>query len=168
VQAVYPLHFPEPGYPTTIDDLYEGTLFNLRQWAMSPESTPGLLCAAGFTEKNGNSYFNGQSVYAQRPHHGNRTSVGLRDPWDSNVAHTGPKTLDNSHGDVTYDNLEAWLKIQAARRGRSGRTPIQLRSRFNWFVSLSIYTLFRTLRPMQHIAAMTYPHPLAARIRVPI
>src|SRR6185503_11113290 len=34
VQALYPLHYPQPGYPANIDDTYQKTLANLRQWGM--------------------------------------------------------------------------------------------------------------------------------------
>jgi hypothetical protein len=46
VQAVYPFHYPPPGYPVTIDDVYQGTLYDLRQWAMQPGDGPSLLCSA--------------------------------------------------------------------------------------------------------------------------
>lgn len=132
VQAVYPLHFPAPGYPATIDDVYEGTLFNLRQWAMSPESAPGLLCAAGFTEKNGNSYFNGTQCMANVPITGTVPLLDFASFGTSIVAHTGPKILDNSNGDVTYDQLESWLKDPNRTTGtlwkdpESTSVPIQL------------------------------------------
>ena len=36
-QRLPPLfHYPAPGYPTAIDDVYQGTLYDLRQWAMQP------------------------------------------------------------------------------------------------------------------------------------
>jgi hypothetical protein len=123
VQAVYPLHFPEPGYPTTIDDVYEGTLFNLRHWAMSPESTPGLLCAAGFTEENGNSYFNGTQCMANVPITGTVPLLDFATFGTRIVAHTGPKILDNSHGEVTYDKLEAWLKDPSRTTGTLWKDP---------------------------------------------
>lgn len=49
VQALYPFHYPQPGYPLHIDDTYQKTLANLRQWAMLPTSDPGLLCTVGLT-----------------------------------------------------------------------------------------------------------------------
>lgn len=132
VQAVYPLHYPAPGYPTVIDDIYEGTLFNLRQWAMSPESTPGLLCAAGFTEKNGNSYFDGTRCMANVPITGTVPLLDFATFGNKITAHTGPKILDDSHGDVTYDKLESWLKDPSRTTGtlwkdpESTSVPIQL------------------------------------------
>jgi hypothetical protein len=132
VQAVYPLHYPAPGYPATVDDVYEGTLFNLRQWAMSPESTPGLLCAAGFTAKTGNSYFNGTECMANTPINGTVPLLEFANFGNQIVAHTGPKILDNSNGDVLYDQLENWLKDPSRTTGtlwkdpNSTSVPIQL------------------------------------------
>ena len=51
VQAVYPFYYPRPGYPEHIDDVYQVTLYNLRQWAMLATEDPGLLCAGGLTVK---------------------------------------------------------------------------------------------------------------------
>jgi hypothetical protein len=50
VSALYPLHYPNPGYPGHIDDTYQKTLANLRQWGMLPTSDPGVLCTVGLTE----------------------------------------------------------------------------------------------------------------------
>lgn len=52
VQALYPFHYPKPGYPVRIDDTYQKTLANLRQWAMIPTDDPGLLCTVGLTQGN--------------------------------------------------------------------------------------------------------------------
>jgi len=49
VQALYPFHYPKPGYPLHIDDTYQKTLANLRQWAMIATTDPGLLCTVGLT-----------------------------------------------------------------------------------------------------------------------
>ena len=50
VQSLYLFHYPKPGYPLRIDDTYQKTLANLRQWAMLPTDDPGLLCTLGFTD----------------------------------------------------------------------------------------------------------------------
>ncbi|HEY0159892.1 MAG TPA: hypothetical protein VGF28_21585 [Thermoanaerobaculia bacterium] len=50
VQALYPFHYPKPGYPLQIEDTYQKTLANLRQWGMMRSSDPGLLCTVGLTE----------------------------------------------------------------------------------------------------------------------
>jgi hypothetical protein len=52
VQALYPFHYPQPGYPVHIDDTYQKTLANLRQWGMLPTRDPGLLCTVGLTASN--------------------------------------------------------------------------------------------------------------------
>ena len=52
VQSLYPFHYPKPGYPVRIDDTYQKTLANLRQWAMLPTEDPGLLCTVGLTAGN--------------------------------------------------------------------------------------------------------------------
>ncbi|HET7434660.1 MAG TPA: hypothetical protein VFN10_08115 [Thermoanaerobaculia bacterium] len=49
VQAIYPLYYPRPGYPLHIDDTYQKTLANLRQWAMIATNDPGVLCTVGLT-----------------------------------------------------------------------------------------------------------------------
>ena len=60
VQSLYPLHYPRPpGYPVHIDDIYQKTLANTRQWAMLPGSEPGLLCTVGLTSTDGTSCLNG-------------------------------------------------------------------------------------------------------------
>jgi hypothetical protein len=50
VLGLYPLHYPRPGYPVHIDDVYQKTLANLRQWALIPTTDPGLLCTVGLTD----------------------------------------------------------------------------------------------------------------------
>jgi len=42
VQALYPLYYPRPGYPVHIDDVFQKTLANLRQWGMMKSSDPGF------------------------------------------------------------------------------------------------------------------------------
>ena len=53
VQSLYPLYYPRPGYPVRIDDTYQKTLANLRQWAMLPTDDPGILCTVGLTDGEG-------------------------------------------------------------------------------------------------------------------
>jgi hypothetical protein len=59
VEALYPLHYPQPGYPVNIDDTYQKTLANARQWAMLPSRDPGLLCTVGLTSSDGTSCLTG-------------------------------------------------------------------------------------------------------------
>src|ERR1051326_5335405 len=61
VQAVYPLYYPRPGYPVHIDETYQKTLANLREWAMLASSDPGLLCTVGLESDTPASHcFEGQ------------------------------------------------------------------------------------------------------------
>src|SRR5688572_20157154 len=53
VQSLYPFHYPKPGYPVRIDDTYEKTLANLRQWGMLKTNEPGILCTVGLTDGDG-------------------------------------------------------------------------------------------------------------------
>lgn len=57
VQSLYPFYYPRPGYPVRIDDTYQKTLANLRQWGMMRSTEPGLLCTVGLT--NGNACLEG-------------------------------------------------------------------------------------------------------------
>lgn len=50
VQSLYPFHYPRPGYPVRIDDTYQKTLANLRQWGMLRGTEPGVLCTVGLTQ----------------------------------------------------------------------------------------------------------------------
>jgi hypothetical protein len=109
VQSLYPFHYPPPGYPVVVDDIYQGTLYNLRQWAMQRDDGPGLLCTAGFTTPNGASNFSGAQCL---------TGVAITGtvPLLENFAigtplnlTSGPKVLDNSNGVVYYDQLGSWL-----------------------------------------------------------
>jgi len=59
VQSLYPLHYPQPGYPANIDDTYQKTLANMRQWAMQPGPEPGTLCTVGLTSSNGKTCLSG-------------------------------------------------------------------------------------------------------------
>ncbi|MGC1304576.1 MAG: hypothetical protein WA840_19580 [Caulobacteraceae bacterium] len=110
VQAVYPFHYPSPGYPLKIDDTYEGTLYNLRQWAMTPGGEPGLLCSGGFTTPNGSSNFSGDRCLSGVTFTG---TVPVLEGSGAGVALTfpaGPKVLDNANGVVTsYPALASWL-----------------------------------------------------------
>jgi hypothetical protein len=112
VSALYPLHYPQPGYPVNIDDVYQKTLANLRQWAMLPTTDPGLLCTVGLTTSDGKDCVTG-TINGNVPFfvHLNRPSIAK-----INVA-AGKKVLDNSNGVVYYDQLGAWLADPARTTG---------------------------------------------------
>jgi len=67
VEALYPLHYPTPGYPLHIDDTYQKTLANLRQWAMLPTRDPGLLCTVGLTDERGTGCLSGINITGTVP-----------------------------------------------------------------------------------------------------
>lgn len=67
VQALYPLTYPRPGYPEHIDDTYQKTLANLRQWAMIPTRDPGLLCTVGLTNADNTGCISGIQITGKVP-----------------------------------------------------------------------------------------------------
>jgi hypothetical protein len=67
VEALYPLHYPQPGYPVHIDDTYQKTLANMRAWALSPSREPGLLCTVGLTASNGRDCASGMNITGTVP-----------------------------------------------------------------------------------------------------
>jgi len=121
VQSEYPFHYPTPGYPVRIDDIYQGTLYNQRQWAMQPGTGPGLLCTVGFTvptdAANGTSNFSGKTCLANVAISGMVPTVeGLAAGAKINVQ-SGPKVLDNSHGTVLYEKLQSYLDDKTKTTG---------------------------------------------------
>jgi hypothetical protein len=117
VQAVYPFHYPPPGYPAAIDDVFQGTLYNERQWAMQGDDSPGLLCTAGFTTPNGASNFSGAQCLAGVPITGTvplLENFAIGTPLNLT---SGPKVLDNSNGVVYYEQLRSWLADPARTKG---------------------------------------------------
>lgn len=117
VQSEYPFHYPTPGYPVRIDDIYQGTLYNQRQWAMQASAGPGLLCTVGFTVPNGSSNFSGTSCLRDVAISGQVPAVeGLAVGAQINVQ-SGPKVLDNTNGIVLYDQLAAYLNDKAKTTG---------------------------------------------------
>ena len=127
VQAVYPFHYPAPGYPTAIDDVYQGTLYDLRQWAMQPGDGPGLLCTAGLTTPNGASNFSGAACLANVPITG---AVPLLENFAVGpklALVSGPKVLDNStpSAPVDYDQLKPWLDDKTRTPGVLWLDPVK-------------------------------------------
>lgn len=123
VRALYPLHSPAPGYPQAIDDVYQGTLANLRQWAMRADSSAGLLCAAGLTEPNGPSHFGGANCLRDVSIQGAVPLIARSSVGPNITAHSGPKILDNSQGEVTYEQLGNWLKDGKRTSGALWKDP---------------------------------------------
>ena len=125
VQALYPFHYPRPGYPVRIDDVYQKTLANLRQWAMLPTTDPGLLCTVGLTQTvdGVTQCLTGATITGAVPII-NRSARGI----PLNVP-TGRKVLDyqavrgGSPVITYYEMLESWLADPARTTGTLWLAP---------------------------------------------
>lgn len=125
VQALYPFHYPQPGYPLHLDDAYQRTLYNLRQWAMIPTSDPGLLCTVGLTESTaeGTRCVSGGTITGAVPLI-TQSAQGI--PID---VPSGFKVLNyetSMGGETTivyYDQLESWLNDETRTTGKLWLDP---------------------------------------------
>jgi len=129
VQALYPLHYPQPGYPVHIDDVYQKTLANLRQWGMLKSTDPGLLCTVGLLDSTGMRCLTGpmitgivpmvmpQNIPANLP-------PGAAPPVQINVA-AGPKVLnvDANNDPTLYPRLQSWLDDKSRTTGTLWKSP---------------------------------------------
>jgi len=136
VQALYPLYYPRPGYPEHIDDTYQKTLANLRQWALIPTTDPGLLCAVGLTDSTGTKCLTGATITGKVPILVNPVNPT---PLAINTV-TGPKILDlltnpnntSQTKTVYYDKLQSYLDDPAQTTGKlwldatPGPVPVQI------------------------------------------
>lgn len=128
VQAIYPLYYPRPGYPARIDNTYQKTLANLRQWGMMRSRDPGLLCTVGLLDSTGTTCLTGGNVTGVVP--------ALTNPnAPSPVAITAPlgkKVLDlvtDSNGNVTttyYEQLGPWLDDKARTTGTLWKSKVPI------------------------------------------
>lgn len=117
VQAIYPLYYPRPGYPERIDDTYQKTLANFRQWAMLKTNEPGVLCTVGLTEGDGcltNARITGTVPFFLRAGIGVRIDVPA-----------GKKVLNYvSRTDIDYyEKLEAYLNDPKKTTGTLWKSP---------------------------------------------
>lgn len=117
VLGLYPFHYPRPGYPVRIDDTYQKTLANLRQWAMLPSRDPGVLCTVGMTSADGKDCLSGGTIsgvvpFAVNP---NVPGINLNVPLGKKVlnydATTTPPTV------VYYEQLGPWLNDKSRTTG---------------------------------------------------
>lgn len=126
VQALYPFHYPKPGYPVHIDDVYQKTLANFRQWGMLPTEEPGLLCVVGLTDpaSGGARCLAGATVQG---------AVPLIVPSDRGIPFnvpSGPKVLDyaaanGGQPEITYyDQLRSWLDDEQKTTGKLWQEPV--------------------------------------------
>ena len=133
VQALYPLHYPIPGYPEHIDDTYQKTLANLRQWAMIPSNDPGLLCTVGLTASATTCVGGGVTINGTVPLITASSKLGI--PLE---VPAGPKVLDGPmrNSSVTtytpYTALESYLNDTSKTTGTlylapaPGPVPLQI------------------------------------------
>lgn len=106
VSALYPMHYPEPGYPLRIDSTYQKTLANMRAWAMLPSRDPGLLCTVGLTTSNGSQCMTGVNISGVVPFF-MKSSKGI-----TLDVPAGRKVLDydtSTKESVYYEQLGAYL-----------------------------------------------------------
>lgn len=138
VQALYPFHYPQPGYPLHIDDTYQKTLANLRQWAMLPGTDPGLLCTVGLAD--GEQCLNGFTIAGNVP-------VIMRSAKGIPLSiPTGKKVLNFTAGQngappqiVYYEQLQSYLDDPSRTTGTlylaSTPTPVPLQvARFGLYL----------------------------------
>ncbi len=121
VQALYPLHYPQPGYPVHIDDTYQKTLANMRQWAMLPTRDPGLLCTVGLTSSSGSECLSGIDITGTVPLI-MRSGVGIKLDVPA-----GMKVLnfDTDTGALTYyPQLGAYLDDPQKTTGKLWKEPV--------------------------------------------
>jgi hypothetical protein len=119
VQALYPLHYPLPGYPEHISDTYEKTLYNLRQWAMLPTREPGLLCTVGLTNADNTGCISGINITGTVPViMRSAKGVALNVP-------AGRKVLNiDQNGNVTYyEELQKYLDDTNLTTGTLWKEP---------------------------------------------
>jgi hypothetical protein len=120
VQALYPFHYPPPGYPVRIDDTYQKTLANLRQWAMLPTREPGLLCTVGLTASEGAGCLTGTITGTVPVIMKSTKGVAINVP-------AGKKVLDydaSTGTSVYYEALQSWLDDKARTTGTLWKDPV--------------------------------------------
>jgi hypothetical protein len=126
VSALYPLHYPVPGYPFRIDDTFQKTLANLRQWAMLPTSEPGVLCTVGLTETSPEGV---TRCVTGVPINGTVPMIqGVARGVNINIT-SGQKVLNlitkNNATEVTlYPELGSWLGQAARTTGKLWKDPV--------------------------------------------
>jgi len=129
VQAVYPLHYPIPGYPEHIDDTYQKTLANLRGWGMLATDDPGILCTVGMTSSSTQSGCLEATISGTVPFLRVSQKIGV----PISVA-AGRKVLNFGNGTTVdyYDKLQAYLDDPSKTTGTlwmsptPGPVPVQL------------------------------------------
>lgn len=121
VQAVYPLYYPRPGYPVHIDETYQKTLANLREWALIASTDPGLLCTVGLESDTTASHcFEGNIT-------GTVPFLKIANNRGANITATaGLKILNldtNTGAKDYYDKLESYLNDPSKTTGTLWMSP---------------------------------------------
>ncbi|MFP5247506.1 MAG: hypothetical protein ACLGH0_12505 [Thermoanaerobaculia bacterium] len=124
--ALYPLYYPRPGYPEHIDDTYQKTLANFRQWAMNRATTPGLLCTVGLLDSSGTRCLTGAMITGSVP--GIMPQQVTQTPAVPGIpisVATGPKVLnvDASNNATPYTELQSWLDDPKRTTGKLWKSP---------------------------------------------
>lgn len=125
VQAIYPFYYPRPGYPVRIDDTYQKTLANLRQWGMMRSRDPGLLCVVGLTDSTGTQCLTGGTVSGVVPTLTNPNApspIAISAPLGKKVLNldtgTSPATT------VYYEQLGPWLDDKSRTTGTLWKSKV--------------------------------------------
>ncbi|MFZ6722643.1 hypothetical protein ACO0LK_21000 [Undibacterium sp. Ji49W] len=120
VQSLYPLHYPQPGYPVRIDDTYQKTLANMRTWALLPTRDPGLLCTVGLTSSNGLDCLTGMNISGTVP------VIMKSDKGIALNVPAGKKVLNydtNTGSSDYYEKLGAYLDDKQKTTGTLWKAP---------------------------------------------
>lgn len=122
VQALYPFHYPKPGYPLQIDDTYQKTLANLRQWGMLRGDEPGVLCTVGLTDaSDATKCLTGVNIRGKVPFFPKvQAGVKINVPAGRKVLNFPQKGNDV----VYYEQLGAWLSDKARTTGTLWKDPV--------------------------------------------
>jgi len=130
VQALYPLHYPTPGYPVHIDDTYQKTLANLRGWGMLKSDDPGVLCTVGLTGPSGRHCVHGATINGIVPMLLPQNVPAGANPANApvqitNLA-TGPQVLNIDANQVAtpYTELKSWLDDKTRTTGTLWKSPV--------------------------------------------
>jgi hypothetical protein len=125
VSALYPFHYPRPGYPARIDDEYQKTLANLRQWGMMKSTEPGLLCTVGLLDATGTQCLTGATITGKVPFFfvDNQTlGVSISVPTGKKVLNSPATTGGQT---IYYEQLQSFLDNPQKTTGKlwMSRTP---------------------------------------------
>ncbi|HEV7242619.1 MAG TPA: hypothetical protein VGQ36_25545 [Thermoanaerobaculia bacterium] len=127
VQAIYPFYYPRPGYPLRIDDTYQKTLANLRQWGMLRSRDPGLLCVVGMTDSTGTTCLSGGTVSGVVPTLTNPNApspISISAPLGKKVLNLDTST--DPWTTVYYEQLGPWLDDKSRTTGTLWKSKVPI------------------------------------------